>query len=235
MDYNRRIELIHLLLQRTQGKIYQGPFRGMKILPQWSWGDGDLGGKILGIYECELAPYIEQVIASKPDVTLNIGCAEGYYGIGMAYRTRELSALFDVSESATKIARDNARANGINKIHFSNECTVEHYRSYLADAKNPFIFMDCEGAEVEILDFNLMPELAKTTVLVESHDCIRSDISYQLITRFQPTHNFKIIPQGAKNPYVDITVDLSDWDKMLLTCEFRPSTMNWLFMTPKTN
>ena len=73
MDYNRRIELIHLLLQRTQGKIYQGPFQGMKILPQWSWGDGDLGGKILGIYECELAPHIEQVIASKPDVTLNIG------------------------------------------------------------------------------------------------------------------------------------------------------------------
>jgi SAM-dependent methyltransferase len=235
MTYDRRIELIHIILERTQGRVYQGPFKGMKVLPKWSWGDGDVGGKVLGLYECELFPYIEQVINSKPDVVLNVGCAEGFYGLGMAFRTNALCALFDVSESAINIARENAYVNGLNKVHFSNDCTVDNYRSYLANATNPFIFMDCEGAEVDILDFNLMPELTKTTVLVESHDCIRHDISYHLISRFKDTHDFKIIPQGTKNPYLDITVDFSDWDKMLLTCEFRPSTMNWLFMTPKTN
>ena len=234
MSYERRIELIRILVERTQGSVYQGPFKGMKPLPEWSWGDGDVGGKLLGLYESELFDSIEEVINWKPDITLNIGCAEGFYGLGMAYRTGTLSVLFDISESAINISRKNAKANEINNVHFLNDCTVPVYADYLHKAERPFIFMDCEGAEIDILDLNLIPDLAKTAIIVESHDCNRPGITATLIGRFKDTHNIKVISQGPKNPYLDITQDFSDWDKMLLCCEFRPSTMYWLYMMPKT-
>ena len=233
MSYQRRIELIDILLERTGGCVHQGPFKGMRVLPQWSWGDGDVGGKVLGLYECELYPSIEQAIANKPDVILNIGCAEGFYGLGLAQRTGALTALFDIAQPALDIARNNAAVNQINKVHFVNECTVDNYRSYLDSAQRPLIFMDCEGAEVDILDLAVMPSLRKTSVIVECHDCNRTGITPTLLSRFAETHNIELIKQGSKNPCLDIIADFSDWDKMLLCCEFRPSTMWWLYLTPK--
>jgi hypothetical protein len=93
--------------------------------------------------------------------------------------------------------------------------------------------MDCEGAEDQLLDLEVIPELEKTSVIVESHDCNIPGLTNKLLDRFKDTHNIEVIEQGAKNPYTEITRDLSDWDKMLLCCEFRPSTMSWLYLTPK--
>jgi SAM-dependent methyltransferase len=232
-SWKRREELTNLIFQRTNGIVYQGPFKGMKILPRWSWGDGDSAGKLLGLYECELFSSIEQVIDSRPDLVLNIGSAEGFYGIGFGMRTDAQVVLVDVSESAINIARENAHANGVNRIQFSIDSSIDNFRSYLSKFHRPFIFMDCEGYEEEFLDLEKIPELEKTSIIVESHDCIRAGLTDKLIDRFQFTHNTVSIPQGSKNPYFDLTFDLSDYDKMLLCVESRPSTMTWLFMEPK--
>jgi hypothetical protein len=232
--WKRRSELTELISEKTKGRVYQGPFKGMKILPKWCWGDGDIVGKILGLYECELFDSIEEVIKSNPDIILNIGSAEGYYGIGLSLRTNQKTILFDISETAINIARENAKENFANKTYFLTDCRVEQYRKYLVNSVNPFILMDCEGAEEEILDLEVLPELIKTTVIVESHDCNRPGLTNKLIERFSRTHDIKLIPQGAKNPYLEITKDLCDYDKMILCCEARPSTMVWLYMVPKS-
>lgn len=231
--WKRRAELTDLVFQRTNGNVYQGPFTGMKILPKWSWGDGDSAGKLLGLYESELYESIEEVISEKPDLVMNIGSAEGFYGIGFGMRTDAQIVLIDVQEPAINIARENARVNNVNKIQFSTDSSVENFRSYLSRYSKPFIFMDCEGFEEDFLDLEKIPELVKTAVIVESHDCIRAGLTDKLISRFADTHLIKIIPQGAKNPYIDITHDLNDYDKTLLCCEARPSTMTWLYMIPK--
>ncbi len=232
-SWARRAELTSLVYQRTGGHVYQGPFKDMKILHKFSWGDGDCASKLLGLYECELFDDIEMSIEEEPDMILNIGCAEGYYGIGLAQRTGSTTVLFDVNETAINIARENAQANGVNRIMFSTTCTIEEYRSFLINPKNPFIFMDCEGAEEDILDLEKIPELAKTTIMVESHDCNRPGLTLKLIDRFSSTHVINVIKQGNKNPYLEIIDDLDDYDKMLLCVEARPSTMYWLHMTPK--
>jgi len=233
-SWKRREELTNLIFQRTNGRVYQGPFRGMRILPKWSWGDGDSAGKLLGLYECELFDSIETVINSCPDLVMNIGSAEGFYGIGFGKRLPSAQVvLVDVSEAAINIARENAQVNQVNKIQFSTDSSVDNFRSYLAKYYRPFIFMDCEGYEEDFLDLEKIPELIKTTVIVESHDCIRAGLTDKLADRFKDTHKVTKIPQGAKNPYLDITYDLSDYDKMLLCVESRPSTMTWLVMEPK--
>jgi len=41
--------------------------------------------KLLGFYEQPLQPYIEQVIQTGYPTIINIGCAEGYYAVGLAH------------------------------------------------------------------------------------------------------------------------------------------------------
>jgi trans-aconitate methyltransferase len=41
---------------------------------------------LLGCYEQPLQPFIEQAIEAQYSTILNIGCAEGYYAVGMARR-----------------------------------------------------------------------------------------------------------------------------------------------------
>jgi hypothetical protein len=215
-SWKRREELTNLVFSRTNGSVLKGPFEGMKILPKWSWGDGDSAGKLLGLYECELFDSIEYEIAHEPDLVLNIGSAEGYYGIGFGMRTSAQIVLVDVQQPAIDIARENAQVNKVNKIQFSTDSSVENFRSYLGKYNRPLIFMDCEGYEEDFLDLEKIPELVKTSVIVESHDCIRPGLTDKLISRFKDTHQIESIRQGAKNPYIGIIDDLSDYDKVLL-------------------
>lgn len=233
--WQRKTELLDLIYERTGGKVYQGPFTGMSIVRKFSWGDGDTAGKLLGIYENELYPVITQLTTVKNfDVVLNIGCAEGYYGLGIARNLpNTLCVLFDINDTAISICRENAKDNNINNVQFNTNCSVENIRSYLEKNERPFIIMDVEGHERVLLDLDLIPELVKSTVIVESHDCNISGTTDLIIDRFKDTHDVYPISQGAKNPYIDILFDLCDSDKMLLCCESRPSTMTWVVMIPK--
>jgi Methyltransferase domain len=231
----RKNELMNLIYERTGGKVYRGPFEGMFIVRKFSWGDGDTCGKLLGIYENELYPAIGELTKENDfDLVLNIGCAEGYYGLGLARMLpNTLSVLFDINTTAIEISRENAYLNKINNVQFNTDCSVENIRNYLKKYKNPFIIMDIEGHERILLDLELIPELNRSTVIVESHDCNIPGTTDLIVNRFGETHDVCIISQGAKNPYVKIIEDLSDWDKMLLCCESRPSTMLWVILVPK--
>lgn len=233
--WKRKEELLPEIFVRTQGKVHQGPFKGMSIILKFSWGDGDTMGKLLGIYENELHHVIEEQLqqTTKCDLFLNIGCAEGYYGLGLAMRQPQtLSVLFDISENAIAISRENAIANNLNNVEFSIDCSVQNIRNYLVKSNNPFIVMDVEGHENILLNKNTIPELIKSTIMVESHDCIIPNMTAMIVDRFKNTHQVIIIDQGTKNPYLDILHDLSDSDKMLLCSESRPSTMSWVFLRP---
>jgi len=232
-SWARRKELTNIIFERTNGYVFSGPFKGMKILPKWEWGDSDCAGKLLGIYECELYPSVEKVINNNHDLILNIGCAEGFYGVGLGMRTSAQVVMVDPFVAALSIARENAKVNNVNKILFSSESHPEVFRHYLQKYKNPFIFMDCEGHEKKFLDLEAIPELSYTSVIVECHDNVWPGITEELKDKFKDTHNIEAIPQGAKNPYMSITHDLCDYDKVLLCCEERPMTMTWLYMTPK--
>lgn len=232
--WQRREELMPLIYERTNGQVYQGPFTGMIIKQRYSWGDGDTASKLLGIYECELHPVIETELSVNHDLILNLGCAEGYYGLGMALRLPSvLCALFDISETAINICRENANINNIHNVHFNKDCSPENIRSYLSKYSNPFVIMDIEGHERILLDYDVIPELSKCSVLIESHDCIIPGTTQLITERFKDTHEVKIISQGNKNPYIEILNDLCDADKMLLCCEYRPSTMYWIWLRPK--
>lgn len=230
----RRKSILNFVYQSCQGKVQYGPFTGMKIIPKFCWGDGDLGGKLLGLYENELFEIIENVIEDNPDLIINYGCAEGFYGIGLALRLPNTKVIsLDIEPKALDIAKENAEENNVKNIEFSRECNHEYLENILSQYQKPFIIMDCEGAEDVILDPYKIPSLEKTNILVETHDCLYPGITSRLIDKFEATHDLGEIMQGPKNLHIEPIKILSDLDKLILCNENRPCTMSWILMTPK--
>lgn len=230
----RRKIILDYVFNQCNGMVKYGPFTGMKILPKYCWGDGDTGGKLLGIYETELYEEIEEVIKSKPDLIINYGCAEGFYGLGMAMRLPESKVmLFDINQNAINISRENAQANGLTNVEFSFQCSHDYLEEVLSKAERPFILMDCEGAEDIVLDPVRIPSLAKTTIIVELHDCILDGITERMINKFSATHELDGISQGTRDLHIEPLISVSDLDKLIIYNENRPCTMTWAVMTPK--
>jgi ribosomal protein L11 methylase PrmA len=229
----RRAELLPVVMQRTNNTVVNGIFEGMTIVPKWSWGDGDHAAKLLGIYECELYDAVEEHLDSKPDLLINVGCAEGFWGIGCAMRSNAPLILVDVDAGAVSTALENAANNNVTVQETNLEFNPQLLEQRLSGATNPFLVMDCEGAEEQYLDPTVVPSLSKTRIVVETHDCFIPGISEKVALRFTETHNIELITQGAKNPYVDPINDFGDEDKWLLVNENRPHTMFWLNLTPK--
>jgi len=230
----RRKRILNFVYEQCQGTVKYGPFTGMKILPQYCWGDGDTGGKLLGIYETEIYNEIEEVIKTEPDLIINYGCAEGYYGIGMAIRLpNSRVVLFDINQKAIDISKQNTDANGVTNVEYSTECNHTYLEQLLSTAENPFIIMDCEGAEDLVLDPVKIPSLSKARVIVELHDCILPGITERMIEKFSESHEVDGISQGTRDLHIDPLIYISDLDKLIIYNENRPCTMTWGILTPK--
>lgn len=232
----RRVELLPYIYQKTNGKVLTGPFAGMVIIPQTTWGDGDTAAKLLGVYEDELHEWIYDAVERKPDFVLNVGCAEGYYAVGMSRLLPNVAALaIDINPACSKVVGENIMANVINGLDvLIMDLTVDLLEDRLRLTENALVIMDCESQELALLDPVQAPSLRHCSVIVECHDCQVPGITETLIERFYQTHDIQQTKQQYKDPYqFDFLDNLSDCDKWALVHEGRPSSMTWLYMTPK--
>src|SRR5206468_9886250 len=71
--------------------ILTGPFRGMLYLDEIVWGP--IMPKWAGSYEMELQDIVARIGRDGYDQILNIGCAEGYYAVGLALQDRRCNVL----------------------------------------------------------------------------------------------------------------------------------------------
>jgi len=231
----RRQELLPFVFACTHGKVQTGPFKDTVLLPKYMWGDGDTAAKLLGVYEDELHQFVESAIGAEPDVVINVGCAEGYYSIGFAGRLPDAKVLaVDIDPRAAEIVRNTAEANQLPNITAVTQ-TVDcvWLKQQCQQHRQPLLVMDCEGAELELLDPVKVPALLACSIIVESHDCINPVITETLLSRFSETHQIFKAAQTHKDPYqFDFLATLGDCDKWALVHEGRPSTMSWLYMAP---
>jgi len=231
-----RRQFVDQVYRHTGGQVQTGPFRGMSIAPQASWGDGDISAKLLGLYEDELHSAIGQAVSTMPDHVVNIGCAEGYYAVGLGRILHYELTICDTDPRALGATQINAQANGVEIARAIPVITAVKLQSLVEHNQRPFLVIDCEGAEIDILDPVQTPALSRCTMLVETHDCLRPGIAQALVERFAPTHSIQWIRASGKNPWqFEFLDDLSDMDKMALVLEGRPSTAVWLWMRPGVN
>ena len=52
----RRMAFASHFMETYSGVVQRGPFQGLKVSSETSWGGGDIAAKVLGTYEQELFP-----------------------------------------------------------------------------------------------------------------------------------------------------------------------------------
>jgi SAM-dependent methyltransferase len=225
------MEITNALYQAQGGQVLSGPFAGMAMLPEVSWGDGDLAPKLLGCYEAELHPALSKAISRQPKSIVNVGCAEGYYAIGMARALPQSKVFaFDINETAQAICGRAAAANQVAaRSQVGGACTPDTLREVIAKDDRTLLFVDCEGGELQLLDPEQVPGIQSCDVIVECHDFLNPSITPTLQKRFAATHDVEIVSEGPRDP--NQFPALQRWqstDRWLAINENRPMTMNWL-------
>jgi hypothetical protein len=228
---NYRLEVLRPLASAQVGdKVAGGVFAGMRLLPRAA--EGCVVPKLLGCYEAAVQPYLRILAAARPEVVLNIGCAEGWYAVGMA---RLLPGVvvhaFDIDPSAQALCSEMAALNGVaDRVRVGGSFCQEHFAAFAG--QNALVLCDIEGAELALLDPEAAPALCGFTLIVEAHDG-HAPISATLAARFTPTHDVTLL-EGVHH-----TFDLPPWfatlpeiDWLLSTWEMRRHATPWLLMRP---
>jgi 2-polyprenyl-3-methyl-5-hydroxy-6-metoxy-1,4-benzoquinol methylase len=79
-----------------------GPFMRMQYLEEAT--GSVFFAKLLGTYELEINPAVEWIISYEPDLVIDVGCAEGYYAVGLATRCRSARVIgFDIESRARRL------------------------------------------------------------------------------------------------------------------------------------
>ena len=227
-----RSVLIQNTLLREQGTVVmQGPLAGMDFLSQSA--EGCHIAKLLGCYEQPLQPFIEQAINLAYPTILNIGCAEGYYAVGMARRMPNTQVLaFDLNPKAQEVCTALAIKNGVlDRIEVGALFKPEDFETY-ANQK-VLVLCDIEGAEKDLLNPEAVPALKGMDLIVESHECLVTGITQALIDRFKDTHNLTLVQDNGQRQLKDAPQwfnNLAHLDQLLATWEWRSGATPWLVM-----
>jgi hypothetical protein len=216
-------------------EVSGGPFAGL-VFPPAAVGAGPLPAKLVGAYECELHDVMEERIAARPSRVVNVGSAEGYYAIGFARRLPHATVIaFDPDREAQRLTRLGARANGVaSRLQQRGLATAGEISDLEPDA-DTLLFVDCEGAEDDLLDPDRLPCLRVTPIVVELHEHVVPGIGERLTGRFQATHELTRI-WAADRASFHLDAPFASWpqrDRDALLDEGRPPSMSWLVMAPR--
>ncbi len=207
-------------------RVLGGPFAGIRFL-SFASGSGLLP-KIAGTYELEIQPAVEASLARGYVRVVNIGCGEGYYAVGYAWRlpAAEVHA-FDLDALARQRLRRLARLNRVaGRLRLGARCRPED----LAALAGPgcLVVCDCEGCEKDLLDPIRAPRLAATDLLVELHDFVDPSITETVVGRFRATHDVEILPMRERDPAgLPLLAGLSPEEQRFAVWEGRPEGMRW--------
>lgn len=148
--------------------VLTGSFRGMSYLDETVWGP--ITPKWAGTYEMELEDVIEEIIGRGYDRIVNLGCAEGYYAVGLALADRKPEVLpFDLDPFSRIQARRLAQLNDVSeRIRVFGKCTHPGLNE-LVKGKT-LVVADIEGDEVVLLDPARVPRLKEADLLIEVHE-----------------------------------------------------------------
>lgn len=212
--------------------VHGGPFENMKYLEQAT--GSQLFPKILGSYEEPLHCWIEDAIRREYDAIIDVGCAEGYYAVGMALKSpRSVIYAYDTDEAARAMCNDLARLNGVaERVNLYPECTYDELQRCISS--RTLIICDIEGYELALLKPERAPALLHADMIVESHDSLYGygNITEELIKRFCKSHKIEIIldyPRSTDDyPILEACDDSFRRD---LVDERRGTVMKWLRLT----
>lgn len=224
-----RLYRIERKLLADLGETVQGgPFAGMSYTRLVTTG-GCIVPKLLGCYEQELHPAIKAVLECKFDAIINIGCAEGYYAIGMARAMpTTIVYAYDIDELARNRCQALAHSNGVaDRVKIGQTISPDGFNTYTD--QRVLVICDIEGGEFALLDPIKSPVLLEFDFLVELHP-VGVDSIENFTDRYSATHEVEVIQSGERNPeeFPELA-SLSPLDKLLAMYE-RFDATPWVYL-----
>ena len=231
----RSVLIQNTLLQQQGTVVMEGPLAGLDFLPQSA--EGCHIAKLLGCYEQPLLPFIEQAIQAHYPTILNIGCAEGYYAVGMARRMPDTKVLaFDLNPKAQATCQALAEKNGVtDRVQVGALFQPEDFAVYAN--QRILLLCDIEGAERELLDPEQSPALRGMDIIMESHECLIPGITQEIIRRFEASHDITLVQDNGQRQLHHAPAwfnNLAHLDQLLATWEWRSGPTPWLVMKAKS-
>ncbi len=221
------------LAARYGYRVMNGPFAGLNYTRKAA--GSALAPKLVGSYESELHPVWQQVLRNAYDGVVDIGCAEGYYAIGLAKNLPNQPQViaFDMDAEARLLCRELSIKNGVsNRVEVLGECDIAALKRVLKG--RALVICDCEGAEVELLDIEQIPALANCEIVVELHDFLRAGVTETLTKRFAATHEISLIDSATPDPSSYAELEVLTPDQRAIALDERAEPMQWAWMKPKT-
>ena len=231
----RSVLIQNTWLQHQGTTVLHGPLAGMDFLGESA--EGCHVAKLLGCYEQPLQPFIEAAIQAQYPLILNIGCAEGYYAVGMARRMPDTRVLaFDLNLNAQKVCAELIAKNKVtDRVTVGALFKPADFAQHMG--QKVLVLCDIEGAERELLDPVNAPALLGMDVIVESHECLIPGITELLINRFKESHQITLVQDNGQRQLPPMPAwfnNLAHLDQLLATWEWRSGPTPWLVMKANT-
>ena len=179
-------------------KVLGGIFKGMTY-PDYQSSGSPLFSKLLGTYEEELDPFFENIPVNKYAEIIDIGCAEGYYAVGLSmHHPKSKIYAYDIDQDALDRCKAMALLNKVDSnITFGHKCDKETLRDFKSAGK-ALIICDCEGYEAELFDTEIAKVLSGCDFVIELHDMVVPHIKAIIQKAFENTHEIKYIQSTLK-------------------------------------
>lgn len=228
----RRVSVLREMLLEAYGpRVTGGPFAGMVF--DGTVTEGCFLPRMLGCYEAELHPHLDALAARGPELVINVGCAEGYYAVGLARRWPQVTVhARDIDPAALDACRQLIDANGVaDRVILGGRFTGEDFAAFAG--RRVLVVCDVEGFEEDLLDPARYPALADFDVLAELHPFARADMAEEIVRRFRPTHAVRLVANRAPDTTAlpAALAGLSAEDKALAVWETRGTPTPWAVMT----
>lgn len=215
--------------------VKDGLFKGMKY-PSFNAVFSSILPKLSGTYENELNIVFDKLQANRYELIVDIGCAEGYYAVGLAlmFPTTPIYA-FDTDSEARKLCHDMALLNQVqDQVIINGECTIENL-SILINGKRCLIISDCEGYEEDLFTDERSHVFSKCDLIVELHPFENKNIKKDIYDALSNGHQVQFISSLDTNRKAfelsENYIHFSNLQKAQIVDEKRPHTMDWLIAT----
>jgi len=173
--HRRRMFLSNELYTSMKGVVGYGPFKGFKLNLDYVWGRADIGAMLFGLYEKEILDIISQKDRVQHKTIINLGAADGYYGIGcLINRLFEKSYCYELTEYGRSNIRHGAEINGIeSNLFIKGIASKVFYEELIAegvDLSDSLLLCDIEGGEFDVFTEDTFRAFKGATILIEIHD-----------------------------------------------------------------
>ena len=235
----RKKFLSNKLVEKFNGVIQYGPFKGLKFVPESSWGDGDRASMLLGLYEKEVSISLQN-IPERYKILIDLGSADGYYGIGTLINGMfEKSYCYEMNVVSQKIIKKNAELNNVaSRVLIRGLADKYFYKDFKNDEIDQSILLvDIEGAEFDLFDKNLFKKFSKSIIFIELHPWIFKNNGHEELQKLENDAREYFTIEKITTTSRDLSEfeELKKWsdtDRWLICSEGRPVLMTWWRLDP---